>query len=251
MQLQGNTILITGATSGIGRGLAEAFHQRGNQVIVTGRREFRLKELCGRFPGMASYVLDVTSPQSIQQVSGQVLADFPALNCLINNAGVQMHVNLAPGSANEDERLVAEVSTNILGPMRLTSTFLPHLITQPRATLINVSSGLAFVPMARFPVYCATKAAIHSRTMSLRHQLRNMPIKVLELIPPYVATELGGEGKPAVNVGRAPMPLETFIAEAMKELETDADELAIAEAKRLVEAACPGSVKRLFGFMNG
>ena len=251
MQIQGNTILITGGTSGIGRGLAEAFHQRGNQVIITGRREFRLKEMCHHHPGMVSYVLDVTSPESIQSVARAVLAECPKLNCVINNAGIQMHLSLAPDSPLDDQRLQAEIATNLLGPIRVTSAFLPHLAQTARATVINVSSGLAFVPMARFPVYCATKAAIHSWTMSLRHQLRNTGVKVIELIPPYVATELGGEGKPALNVARPPMPLEAFITETMKEFESDADELAIAEAQRLVAAAAPDSVKKVFQFMNG
>jgi len=251
MQMQGNTILITGATSGIGRGLAEAFHQRGNQVIVTGRREFRLKDLCHHHPGMASYVLDVTRPESIKDVAKSVLANFPAVNCVINNAGVQMHLSLAPDAPLDDERLQTEVTTNLLGPIRVAAAFLPHLAKQSGATLINVSSGLAFVPIARFPFYCATKAAIHSWTMTLRQQLRQTGIKVIELIPPYVATELGGAGKSALPIGRQPMPLDAFIAETMKELETDADEIAIAEAKRLVAAASPESVKKVFSFMNG
>jgi|1185.fasta_scaffold02404_2 uncharacterized oxidoreductase len=251
MQMQGNTIFITGGSSGIGRGLAEAFHQRGNQVIISGRREFRLKELCHRHPGLASYVMDVTSAESIKDVAQRVVADCPALNCVINNAGVQMHINFSPESALEDEHLQMEIATNLLAPIRVTAAFLPHLATQPHATLINVSSGLAFVPVARFPVYCATKAAIHSWTMSLRHQLRNTKVKVIELIPPYVATELGGAGKPALNIARPPMPLDAFVTEAMKELESDADEVAIAEAKRLVAAASPESVKKLFSFMNG
>jgi len=249
--MQGNTIFITGGSSGIGRGLAEAFHQRGNQVIISGRREFRLKELCHRHPGLASYVMDVTSAESIKDVAQRVVADCPALNCVINNAGVQMHINFSPESALEDEHLQMEIATNLLAPIRVTAAFLPHLATQPHATLINVSSGLAFVPVARFPVYCATKAAIHSWTMSLRHQLRNTKVKVIELIPPYVATELGGAGKPALNIARPPMPLDAFVTEAMKELESDADEVAIAEAKRLVAAASPESVKKLFSFMNG
>jgi uncharacterized oxidoreductase len=251
MQIAGNTIFITGGTSGIGRGLADAFHQRGNQVIISGRREDRLREICEHNPGMAWYRLDVTSAESIKEVAREVIAEHSALNCVINNAGVQMHMSLLPESPLNDECLQTEVTTNLLGTIRVTAAFLPHLREQPRATLINVSSGLAFVPMARFPVYCATKAAIHSWTISLRHQLRNTGVKVVELIPPWVATELGGEGKPVLNVGRQPMPLAIFIAETMKELESDADEVAIAEAKRLVASASPDSVKKVFAFMNG
>jgi len=272
MRLEGNTILITGATSGIGRGLAESFHRRGNQVILSGRREERLKDICKRHPGMESVVLDVTRPESIGAVASKVLAEFPALNCVINNAGVQTHVRLSAEEELDDQRLQAEIATNLLGPIRVTAAFLPQLVKMagespllPKsgrsgassaptgaATLINVSSGLAFVPMAKFPVYCATKAAIHSWTMSLRHQLRSSGVKVIEIIPPWVATELGGTGKPATTAdGRGPMALDAFIEETMRELETDAEEIAVAEAKRLVAATSPETVKKIFTMMNG
>jgi uncharacterized oxidoreductase len=130
------------------------------------------------------------------------------------------------------------------------SAFLPHLRGKSGATLVNVSSGLAFVPLARFPVYCATKAAVHSFTMSLRHQLRSTGVKVVELIPPYVATDLGRESKAAVPVGPQPMPLETFITEAMKALAGDADEVAIGDAKKLVAAAGGDTVRAVFTGMN-
>lgn len=263
MQTSGNTIFITGGTSGIGRGLAEAFHQRGNQVIVAGRREDRLKEICKRHHGMASYTLDVTRPESIRDVAARVIAECPALNCVINNAGVQMQVSFATEGESDDARLQVEIETNLLGPMRVTAAFLPHLakISQQRVsaiparngtpTLINVSSGLAFVPMARFPVYSATKAAIHSWTMSLRQQLRSPGVKVIEIIPPWVATELGRLGKPATTGdGRGPMALDAFITETMRELETDAEEIAIAEAKKLLAATSPDSVRKIFSFMN-
>jgi len=264
MRMDGNTILITGGTSGIGRGLAEAFHQRGNQVIVTGRREQRLKEICERFPGMASFVLDVTRPESIRSVAHRALADFPALNCVINNAGVQMFVSFGAEGSLDEERLQTEISTNLLGPIRVAAAFLPHLAKlakdSPRlakvarpgaATLINVSSGLAFVPMARFPVYCATKAAIHSWTMSLRQQMRGSGVKVIEVIPPWVATELGGPRKTVPDPDRGPMPLDAFIAETMQALASDEDELPIAEARRLVAATSPDTVKKVFAMMNG
>lgn len=265
MRLDGNTIFITGGTSGIGRGLAEAFHRRGNQVVIAGRREDRLKEICERHPGMASYQLDVTRLEAIHDVAAKVIAEFPLLNCVINNAGVQMNVSFSAKGESDDARLQAEIATNLLGPMRVTAAFLPHLLkvshekspvpaTAARngaPTLINVSSGLAFVPMARFPVYCATKAAIHSWTMSLRQQLRSSGVKVMEIIPPWVATELGGSGKPTTTADRrGPMALDAFITETMRELETDAEEIAIAEAKGLVAATSPDAVKKIFSFMN-
>jgi uncharacterized oxidoreductase len=248
MQMSGNTIFITGGTSGIGRGLAEAFQRRGNQVIISGRREDRLKELADAYPGMRYFVLDVTDPESIRDTARQAIAEFPSLNCVFNNAGIQMRTDFALGGPAADEDLVREIDTNLLGPIRVTKAFLPHLRLRPGATLVNVSSGLAFVPMARFPVYCATKAAVHAWTLSLRHQLRDTGVKVIELIPPYVATDLGGPGKPE-SATRA-MPLDAFIAEAMKELESGAEEAAVADAKRLVAAACPDSVRKVFSAMK-
>lgn len=256
MQMHGNTILITGGTSGIGRGLAEAFHQRGNQVIIAGRREDRLKELCQRNQDMSYFILDVTEPEEIRTTAKKVVERFPGLNCVINNAGVQMHVEFGPGKHLKEEKLQAEINTNLLGPIRVAAALVPYLAKraaeEPASVLVNVSSGLAFVPMARYAVYCATKAAIHSLTLSLRHQLRTSGVQVLELIPPYVATELGGARKPIVtSSGRGPMPLDAFIAETMKELESGAEELAIGDAKRLVAATSPETVKKAFAAMNG
>lgn len=250
MQMQGNTIFLTGGTSGIGRGLAEAFFQRGNQVIIAGRREEHLKKICARHPGMYSYVLDVTSAEAIQAVARQAIEEFPEINCVINNAGVQMRLNFAPDESFDDTHMEREITTNLLGPMRVAAAFLPHLAACRSATLVNVSSGLAFVPSVRFPVYCATKAAVHSWTLSLRHQLRHTGIKVVELIPPYVATELGGPGKPVISTS-GPMPLDAFIAEAMQELEADVDEVAVGAAKRLVAASSLDEVKKAFAAMNG
>jgi uncharacterized oxidoreductase len=254
MKMSGNTILITGGTSGIGQGLAEAFHQRGNQVIITGRREERLQEICERHAGMGCFVLDVTSPEAIRKVAARAIAEFPGLNCVINNSGVQMRVNFGPDQLLDDQALQAEVGTNLLGPIRLTAAFLPHLAARPDATLVNVSSGLAFVPMVRFPVYCATKAALHSWTLSLREQLRATGVQVIEIIPPWVATELGGMANSEVNTsssnGRGPMALDAFIEETMKELESGGEEAAVGGAKWLMAATSPGEVKKAFQSLN-
>lgn len=252
MNLSGNTVFITGGTSGIGKGLAEAFHQRENEVIIAGRREARLREVCGQHPGMHYFVLDVIDREAIRTVASSVCREFPALNCVFNNAGIQRRFDFSPGNALDDQALQAEINTNLLGAIRVAAAFIPHLATRPGATLVNVSSGLAFVPMARYPVYCATKAAIHTWTLSLRHQLRSSRVKVIELIPPWVATELGGPGKPAPTTadGRGPMPLDAFIAETMKELESGAEEAVIGDAKRLVAAACHETVKKVFSAIN-
>ena len=178
------------------------------------------------------------------------MAEFPSLNCVFNNAGVQRRLELAPGTPLDEEGLRDEINTNVLGVIRVAAEFIPHLIQQSNAVLLNVSSGLAFVPMARFPVYCATKAAVHSFTLSLRHQLKGSGVKVIELIPPYVATELGGPRKTVGPGGPQPMPLEAFIAETMKELATGADEVAIGDARNLVAATNPETLKTMFARMN-
>jgi len=250
MNLNSNTVFITGGGSGIGKGLAEAFHKLGNQVIISGRREQALKKICGAYPGMRYYVLDVTDLRSIRTVAQKVMTDFPKLNCVFNNAGVQRYVDFSSGQPIDDAALLSELNTNVLGLIRVSAEFIPHLRKQADATLVNVSSGLAFVPLARFPVYCATKAAVHSFTVSLRQQLKDSSVKVLELIPPYVDTELGGSSKVQPSGGPAPMPLDEFISETMQELARDSDEVAIGGAKNLVTATVPDSFKKAFAGMN-
>ena len=214
MKTTGNTILITGGGSGIGRGLAEAFHALGNHVIIAGRRKQALDETTAANPGMTSLTLDIEDPASIRSFAVQLATKYPALNVLINNAGIMRPEKL---QAQQDDLADAEstVATNLLGPIRLTAALLPLLQKQSHAVIMNVSSGLAFVPMAPTPTYCATKAAIHSYTQSLRYQLQGSTIEVLELIPPYVATDLmDGASDPRA------MPLDKFIAEVMEILKT-------------------------------
>jgi len=213
MHMNANTIFITGGTSGIGKGLAEAFHQLGNQVIISGRREDRLRDICAENPDMRYFVLDVRDIAAIQRVAREVVAEFPPLNWVFNNAGIQRRLEVAPGTPLDEEGLRDEINTNLLGPICVAAEFIPHLIQKPNAVLVNISSGLAFVPMARFPVYCATKAAVHSFTLSSRHRLRASGVKVVELIPPYVATDLGGPRKTVGPGAPQPMPLDVFIAE--------------------------------------
>jgi len=215
MNTTGNTILITGGGSGIGRGLAEALHRLGNHVIIAGRRKALLEETAAANPGMSFLTLNVEDPSAIRSFAAQAVAEFPALNVLINNAGIMRAENLL---AQPEELADAEaiITTNLLGPIRLTAALLPHLLKQPHATIMNVSSGLAFVPLAPTPTYCATKAAIHSYTQSLRYQLKGTAVEVLEIIPPYVQTDLmdGAEDPRA-------MPLKDYIAETMQLLTSE------------------------------
>jgi uncharacterized oxidoreductase len=207
MKLSGNTVFITGGTSGIGRSLAEALHKRGNQVIISGRRKGHLAEVTKANSGMQSLELNVEDPASIAAVAKKLIAEYPKLNVLINNAGI-MQIDDAAG-AIDDSVLVSIVTTNLLGPIRMTSALIEHLKKQPSATVINVSSGLAFVPLASTAVYSATKAAIHSYTQSMRYRLKGSSVRVLELIPPWVQTDLlNSKDEPRA------MPLAAFIEEA-------------------------------------
>ena len=210
MQTTGNTILITGGGSGIGRGLAEAFHRQGNQVIIAGRRQSALDEVISANPGMAGLTVDMTDAASIVSLAAQAIATFPALNAVINNAGIMVDEDvLAPGYLATAEDTVA---TNLLGPIRLTAALLPHLLAQPKATVLTVSSGLAFVPKASTPTYSATKAAVHSYSQSLRYQLRNTAVEVIEIAPPYVQTTLMGEHQASDPNA---MPLDAYLSETM------------------------------------
>ncbi len=246
MNLSGNTILITGGGSGIGRGLAEAFHALGNQVIIAGRRQGALDETTAANPGMKSLTLDIERPEAIRAFVTQITGEFPSLNALINNAGIMRAEKLL---AQQPDLADAEaiVTTNLLGPIRLTAALLPHLQKQPHAAIMNVSSGLAFMPLHITPTYCATKAAIHSYTLSLRYQLRATNIEVLELIPPYVATDLMGGASDA----RA-MPLDRFIAEVMEILKQQPTpaEICVENVKPLRFAAETGKFDAIFSGMN-
>jgi uncharacterized oxidoreductase len=246
MNLTGNTILITGGGSGIGRGLAEEFHKLGNQVIIAGRRRQALDETTAAHPGIKSLILDVEDPAAIRAFAARAVAEFPALNVLINNAGIMRAENLLAQQADLADA-EAIVTTNLLGPIRLTAALLPHLRKQTCAALVNVSSGLAFVPLALTPTYCATKAAIHSYTQSLRHQLRGTPVEVIELIPPYVATHLmNGADDPHA------MPLGAFIAEVMKlfHAQPTPSEICVENVKGLRLAAESGRYDAVFAGLN-
>lgn len=232
MKLTHNTIFITGGGSGIGRALAEALHQRGNKVIIAGRRADYLSTVTAANPGMESVVLDVSDPQDIARVSAELIQRHPELNVLINNAGIMQFDNAA--STVDEKMLVDTISTNLYGPIRVTSGLIEHLKTRPNAVIINVSSVLGFVPMAMTAVYSATKAAMHSYTLSQRYTLRDTSVRVLELAPPWVQTDLLDSSEEP----RA-MPLAEFIEETMAVLATDADEILVDRAKPLRASAGP------------
>jgi uncharacterized oxidoreductase len=249
MKMFGNTILITGGGSGIGRALAEKFQGSGNTVIIAGRNADRLNAVTATNPGMVGMALDISDENSITSIAERLKADYPELNIVINNAGMMVaeKVTANPvdvGIAN------ATVITNLLGPIRLSSALLPHLLKQPQATLMTVSSGLAFVPLAMTPAYSATKAAIHSWSVAMRHQLKDSAVRVVELAPPYVQTELMGEQQ---AVDPHAMPLAEFIDEVMAILANDPDieEVIVERCKPLRYAAENGNLSEVMAGLNG
>jgi len=222
MKLTGNTIFITGGGSGIGRGLAEALHNLGNQVIISGRRRTVLEETTRANPGMAFVELNIEDPASIASVAEKLVTEHPKLNVLINNAGIMKPDGVA--GVVDDALVASTVTTNLLGPIRMTSALIEHLKKQPEATVAYVTSGLGFVPLAMTATYSATKAAMHSYALSQRFLLKGTSVKVLEIAPPYVQTELMG---PQMAVDPRAMPLKDFIDETIRALGTDADEVLV------------------------
>src|SRR6266850_7040503 len=224
MKLTENTIFITGGGTGIGRGLAEALHKLGNKVIISGRRKSNLDAATQANPGMRSVDLDIADSANIAAVAKKLIADYPALNVLINNAGVMLNDDAA-GKIDE-QLLTSTITTNLLGPIRVTSALIEHLKKQPRATIIYNTSALAFVPLALTAIYSSTKAALHSYVLSQRYKLKATTVSVLEISPPWVQTDLLNSKEEA----RA-MPLKNFIEETMKVLGTDAEEVLVEQAK--------------------
>ncbi|WP_027796648.1 SDR family oxidoreductase [Paraburkholderia acidipaludis] len=224
MKLNGNTIFITGGGSGIGRALAEALHQRGNKVVIGGRRRAQLDEVITANPGMEAVEIDMTDPVSIDRVAQHLIATYPALNVLINNAGGMLPDDAA--GRIDDALLLSTVTTNFIGPVRLSSALVEHLKSRDDAVIAYTSSVLAFVPLALTAVYSATKAAVHSYVLSQRFMLRDHNVRVLEIAPPWVRTDLMNSRE-----AEQAMPLDAFISETLAVLGSDADEVLVDGAK--------------------
>ena len=243
MNIQGNTILITGGTSGIGRALAEALHAKGNKVIIAGRRQALLDEVTGRNPGMIGIAVDLSDTAAIATFAESVKSQFPNLNVLVNNAGIAGIEDYTADSIDLT-RAYTTIQTNITGVVQLSAALLPTLRAQPHSTLIVTTSGLAFVPYPPGPVYSATKAFMHNWLDALRMQLRKTSVEVLELAPPYVQTELGG---PKQASDPRAMPLDDYTSEVMQILETntiDKGEILVERVKPLRTAEQDGKYQQ-------
>ncbi|HOV99856.1 MAG TPA: SDR family NAD(P)-dependent oxidoreductase [Rhodoglobus sp.] len=247
MHITGNTIFIPGATSGIGLELALAFQAKGNEVIVGGRRTELLAQITAEHPGIHTVQIDTTDPASIQRAAAQVIAEHPQLNVLITMAGIMRSEDWTrpEGFVATAE---ATVITNLLGPIRLIGAFIEHLQTRPDATIVTVSSGLAFTPLRITPTYNATKAAIHMLSETVRLQLASTSVKVSELQPPSVATDL----MPGQKESEFAMPLDEFITEVIGliEAEPDAKEIQVERVKFLRYPEARGDYDKTVATLN-
>jgi len=242
MKMNGNTVLVTGGASGIGLAIAARFLAAGSRVLICGRRQDKLREAKRRHPDLQAFVCDVSSEAGRGQLWRWATAEFPQLNVLVNNAGIQHRIGLERGETWMQAE--QEIATNLAAPIHLSMLFVPHLLGQANPALINVTSGLAFTPLARVPVYCATKAALRSFTLSLRHQLEKTPLQVIEIIPPAVDTDLGGPGLHTFGVA-----LDEFADAVMQRLAAGEIEIAYGFAQKASQASRP-ELDEIFRRMN-
>ena len=224
MNLSNRTILVTGGSGGIGLGLAEAFHHAKSRVIICGRDQAKLEAVESRLPWITAIACDVGDARQREDLARDVLRRFPDLDILVNNAGIQRYIDLKKGfdelKSGEDE-----IAINFISTLELTALFIGHLMTRPSAAVINVSSALGLMPMVNMPVYCATKAAIHTYTLVLRQQLKDTSVKVVEILPPMVDTGLNKAGRDAAHSRYRGISVSEYIPTVIQGLESDADTL--------------------------
>ncbi|MFG3128097.1 SDR family oxidoreductase [Streptomyces tendae] len=247
MNISGNTVFIPGSTGGIGLALALALRAKGNTVIVGGRRTELLERIAAAHPGIDTVQIDVADPASVASATKQVLAGHPDLNVLVAMAGV-MHIEDWRDPASFLTTAESTVTTNVLGPIRLIAALVEHLQTRPDATIMTVSSGLAFTPLKVTPSYNASKAAIHMLSESLRLQLAGTSVKVMELEPPSVRTAL----LPGQEDNELAMPLDEFIAEVVDLIEArpDAEEIQVERVKYLRYGEARGDYDEVVRTLN-
>jgi uncharacterized oxidoreductase len=249
MKTSGNTILITGGATGIGLALAEAFLQAGNEVLVCGRRAEKLEQARLLLPALHTLQCDVADAEKRQALFDWATSQFPSLNVLVNNAGIQQQIDLRAG-ADSLLNVEDEIEINLTAPIHLSALFIPQLARQAEAAIINISSGLGFVPLAFMPVYCATKAALHSFSLSMRRQLRDTPVKVFEIIPPTTDTELDRGARSRREQADRGIPPGEVAQATLQALAADEYELAVGRAQGLRMAA-RNEPEQFFERMNG
>jgi uncharacterized oxidoreductase len=248
MHTSGNTILITGGATGIGFTLADALLRKGNEVLICGRREDKLAEAKKKLPKLHTIRCDVANAEDRKRLLDWVVTNFGSLNILVNNAGIQREIDFKKGTVDlmSGEN---EIEINLQAPVHLSALFIPHLMKQKESAIVNISSGLAFVPIAIMPVYCATKAAIHSFSLSLRHQLKDTSIKVFEIIPPTTDTELDKGARDKRGQADKGVKPEVVAASAIEAMEKDNFEVAIGQAQFLMDSSRKDP-ERIFQMIN-
>jgi uncharacterized oxidoreductase len=248
MNLSGNTVLITGGSSGIGLALAGAFLKAGSAVAICGRRLDRLREAEARHPELRTRVCDVRDEQSREDLAAWAANALPGLNVLVNNAGVQRDIDFSGGL---DEFLAGEneITVNLEAPIILTGLMIPQLAANAPSAIVNVSSGLGFIPASRMPVYSASKAGMHAWSMALRRQLQPVGVKVFEVVPPAVDTNLNPEGRARRGGFKAGLGPDEFVAGVMRGLEADRPEIGYGMTEGLLHASRE-DLDRAFERMN-
>ncbi len=247
MKLNGNTVLITGGSAGIGLALAERLAGLGNTVIICGRRENRLEEARKKVPGLNTFMCDVSKDEDRKRLANWIKEDFPDMNMLVNNAGIQLKVDLKKGIsglAGNDE-----IGINLTAVIHLSVLFIPLLSAKNEAAILNVSSGLGIIPRAMYPIYSATKAGVRSFTKTLRYQLKDTPVKVFDVIPPLVHdTELHyGKLLERTDNSVSASEMADAVIEGLKE---DRYEIAAGPAKNWLNAASNAQLEQMFDNIN-
>jgi uncharacterized oxidoreductase len=244
MKLSNRTVLVTGGTSGIGLGIAEAFHQSGSRIIVCGRDRKKLSTVGKKFPGITVLPCDVGDVGQRENLAAEVLRRFPDLNILVNNAGIQRYIDLKKGYV-EIKSGGDEIAINFVAVVELTALFIGHLMSRPSAAVINVSSGLGFMPMLDTPIYSATRAAVHTYTLILRQQLKDTSVKVIEIVPPMVDTNLNKEGRDSAHLKFRGISLSKYIPTVIKGLENDVEMIFHGDGEKILSEPRGESENRL------
>ncbi len=250
MKLSDKTILITGGTSGIGLELARQLLSRGNTVLVTGRNQEKLDAARQAIPGLHTFKSDASDPAAIAALHRSIVAQFPALDTLVNNAGIMRNLNL--NEARDLTDVTREIDINLSGPLQMIQQFLPHLKTRPGALIVNVSSGLAFIPLPMSPVYCAAKAALHSYTQSLRVQLQSTGVTVIELAPPGTETALFRGVAAGEHKGPKPMDVTVLVKKAIAGIEAGQLEIrpGLANVLKMMSRVAPAFMLKQMAKMS-